>query len=546
MEDEPRRIPELRTDVVFLFDLVKQIASGRIRIPRFQRSFVWRRDQMIDLLDSINRQYPIGSLLAWDTGEEIATLERIGPLRLDLSGKGSAYLLDGHQRASTIAGALVGQAERDTYDDEDPARWAIYYNSEDNAFEHLDFGAAPGPAHFPMSKLLDTFDFLEESARLLAADPLNGRRNVERVQAVARAFQNYKIPVIQIRQTDLSEAVEIFARLNSRGQAMTSDQMVSAMLYRQGDENHFDLATEISETVSMLDEVGFGGVDRTVVLRALLAAVGEDIYRTDWTRIAQSRRNDLLSRLSDVLPRVKQSLRRAANFLRSDLGVANNRLLPYSMQLVVISSFFLVAPQPNGSQIALLRRWFWVSSFCMWFNTANPSRVNALVKDVIENVAASPDKPEFKSVRLDVPAEPIPRSFDMRGARTRTLLLVLLSKTPLDKAGDPIAAESMIELSGPAAVNYVDASIKDSELSRSPANRIFAQSRSDRNQAKSWLTGVSPQLQQTVWASHCISPDAIHALRNGDAAHFVARRLDEFVAEETAFMNKEGVRLPGL
>ena len=39
--------------------------------------------------------------------------------------------------------------------------------------------------------------------------------------------------MIRIRRTSLSEAVEIFARLNSKGQAMTADQMVSALMYRR-------------------------------------------------------------------------------------------------------------------------------------------------------------------------------------------------------------------------------------------------------------------------------------------------------------------------
>jgi len=147
-----------------------------------------------------------------------------------------------------------------------------------------------------MTRILDTFEFLDECQRILTDDPVNGRKYVERAQGVARAFQNYKIPVIQINDTGITEAVEIFARLNSRGQAMTADQMVSALLFGQESGSEFDLAGEIDECVSVLGTFGFGDLDRTVVLRALLAAIGEDIYRTDWTRIASSRRRDLVGR----------------------------------------------------------------------------------------------------------------------------------------------------------------------------------------------------------------------------------------------------------
>jgi len=98
----PMRIPELRSEIVFIFDLVRQLKEGRVRIPRFQRPFVWRNQQMIDLLDSINKQYPIGNLLTWKTDEKILSLSSVGPVEVDESAIGAfVYVLDGHQRLST-------------------------------------------------------------------------------------------------------------------------------------------------------------------------------------------------------------------------------------------------------------------------------------------------------------------------------------------------------------------------------------------------------------------------------------------------------------
>ena len=261
MSELALRTPELRPEIVFIFDLVQQLVDGRLRIPQFQRPFVWRPNQMIDLLDSVNKQYPIGSLLAWETDEDLVSLETVGPLRFAPSRSGAAaYLLDGHQRLSTLAGALVGESNRDkALPDEDALLWNIYFNASERIFEHLPPRTQPAPFQFPMSKILDTFEFLRESQRVLDQDPENGRSHVERIQEVARSFQNYKIPVMQIKQTGLSEAVEIFARLNSRGQSMTADQMVSALLYRVNTPDPFNLANAISESLSLLKS---GGVRR--------------------------------------------------------------------------------------------------------------------------------------------------------------------------------------------------------------------------------------------------------------------------------------------
>lgn len=552
METEPGKVPELRPEIVFLFDLVRQLVSGRIRIPRFQRPFVWRRDQMLDLLDSINRQYPIGSLLAWETDAEIQSLPTIGPITVSFTDTANAvYLLDGHQRLSTIAGALISPTDRSVADEEDPSRWSLYYNAKDNGFEHLGIGAYPEVYQFPMSKILDTFEFLAECQRVIAAGGDEGRLYVERIQDVARSFQNYKIPVIQIRQTGLTEAVEIFARLNSKGQAMTADQMVSALLYRKGGERPFDLAQEITDSLNALNAIGFGGIDRTLILRTLLAAIGEDIYRTDWTRIALTRRDELQRRLQEALPAVNRSLEEAAKFFVDHLGVRTDRLIPYAMQMTVFSCFFYAQPSPSESQIDLLKRWFWVSSFSGWFAGANPSRVNALVRTFMDDVAKNRESPSLPSFDLDMPALPIPRSFDMRSARTRVLLLMLFSLRPLDRNGEEIARpDELLRLYGPEALGYVAATVRDRELARSPANRILRDRPDDRGQAKNWLVQCDPASKAAIWASHGMPIQAVDLLNASDASDFLEARLVHLRTIEDSFMAARGVtqsasQLPG-
>ena len=115
-------VVEVRPEVVFLSELLQELTRGRLRIPRFQRPFVWRRDQMTDLLDSVYKQYPIGSLLVWETAREIATLDRLGPFIFpDVADERVGYVLDGHQRLATLAGALVARDVGTTDpSDEDP------------------------------------------------------------------------------------------------------------------------------------------------------------------------------------------------------------------------------------------------------------------------------------------------------------------------------------------------------------------------------------------------------------------------------------------
>src|SRR5213594_1114876 len=56
-------------------DIVSELSRGGIRIPEIQRSYVWRRSQIAKLLDSIYRDFPTGSILLWDTNQEIQMRE---------------------------------------------------------------------------------------------------------------------------------------------------------------------------------------------------------------------------------------------------------------------------------------------------------------------------------------------------------------------------------------------------------------------------------------------------------------------------------------
>src|ERR1043165_2204486 len=81
----------VKPEVMFLEDLFKDIAAGKLRIPKFQRPFVWKPDDMLSLFDSIRRGYPIGTLLLWNTAEKVQSLEGVGPLKIPKSEIGRAH-----------------------------------------------------------------------------------------------------------------------------------------------------------------------------------------------------------------------------------------------------------------------------------------------------------------------------------------------------------------------------------------------------------------------------------------------------------------------
>jgi hypothetical protein len=542
---------EVKPEVAFLYELIREVLAGKVRIPKFQRPFVWRRDQMLELLGSLHLQYPIGSLLVWETDEPLASSDWVGPVHISKSKQGFAsYVLDGQQRLSTLVGALQKPRESEdaNAESDDPGRWSIWFNAKTKGFEHHRHEEKCEAWHFPLWSLMDTVEFLKECQRILESSDSEAVTYVNAIQDLTRTFSSYKMPVIRLRNTKLSQAVDIFARLNSKGQTMSPDQMVSALSYSEVEgRSTFNLAEEIDELINRLDDLGFGEINRTVVLRSFLAAMEVNIYRADWTRLTDISRGELSKSLPTVIEKTGEALVSAVKFLHS-LGVYTTRLLPYAMQLVVLAAFFLKCEKPTLEQISFLRRWFWVSSFTSRFASGNPSRDGELVAEFRDEISQISSPTGLKNMRMDTAADSFPANFDMRSARARTWLIVLLSLKPKDQNGKEISSPwSAIAQHGPNAIGRVLATVLDKELAASPANRIFRIDMENRAQARSWLLVLSNlqlEVRNVILESHGISSTAFDFLMKNDTDNFLRTRRDHLIAIERDFMKKERVTLP--
>ena len=58
-------------ETMSIINLLNQITNHEIVLPAIQRNFVWSKDKIYTLLDSIIRGYPVGIVLLWETYEDI-------------------------------------------------------------------------------------------------------------------------------------------------------------------------------------------------------------------------------------------------------------------------------------------------------------------------------------------------------------------------------------------------------------------------------------------------------------------------------------------
>ena len=528
---------EVVPEVVFIGKLVEYIVAGKIRVPRFQRPFVWKQADLHQLLESVLRGFPIGSILVWDTEVSIKSTDRVGPVYIDPHPTGSVgYLLDGQQRVSTLVGTLRLTDEAQwLIDDVD---WRVYYD-----LDTREFLRDPSPEvharHFPVRSLLNTAGFFDACRRITSevGDKEVAKRWLNEADRLANAFRDYQLPLIRIREADLDSAVSVFARLNRTGRKMTADQMVSALTYQEG---QFHLSEKLGQFKEELYGKGFGNLNRVFLLRSILAALGQDIYAKDWVKLVVD--PQVRAKLPEAFDSATQGINGALCFLQN-LGVTSDRLLPYGLQLVLLGEFFRLCPQPDANVVGLLERWFWMTSFTCWFggvNSAQATQALGEIRDLAKGKAKG-----FNFVDLDAPAQAFPERFDGRSARVRAFLLYLTSLHPRSvRNKDCLDPGQLLSTRGTRAVGYVSSNLDQKKhLLSSPANRMFVDA-DQVGQVFSYLAGLQDDHLSELLPTHGFGEDSVRLLRDGNRVGLIEVRLDTLITGERHFMQKKRVNLP--
>ncbi len=542
MKDGRQKRTEVVPEVVFLGKLVEQVAAGKIRVPRFQRAFVWKQADLRALLDSVLRGFPIGSILVWDTEANVESAPRIGPVEISPPPDGVVgHLLDGQQRVSTLVGTLRLTDDMDPIADQ--IDWRFYYDldkpgSDEPAFvDHRKLADGPSPRYFPVRSLLNTAGFFEACRRIQEhVDEPRAQRWLDEADRLSSAFRDYQLPLIHIREADMESAVTVFARLNRTGRKMAADELVSALTYQEG---QFHLTEMLDDFKAELKKKGFGNLDRVFLLRSVLAALDRDIYAQDWADLMV--KPEVREKLPEAFDSATRGIRLALDLL-GRLGVTSDRLLPYGLQLVLLGEFHRICPQPTARAVELLKRWFWVTSFTGWFGRVTSAQARHALREIRR--LAQGTREEFNVVDLNAPAQPFPDRFDARSARVRAFLLYLASLRPRSLRSDrELPPGPLLSQLGTDALGCVLSNADRSDLVSSPANRMFVDEE-HVGQAFGSLSKLDDDMLSKLLPTHGFSIDCVDRLRNGDRAGLLKTRLETLIAGERKFMVVRNVHPP--
>ena len=521
-----------KPDYISLDALLEQVAQGVVRIPRFQRPYVWSQADMVNLFDSVVRGYPIGSLLLWQTeSPDIQSVDQVGPIRVPKSKLVTrSFVIDGHQRLATLFGVLRLPEDHPRINVED-WRWWIGYDLKSGSLIQMERKKYPviPLSVLPLRIALRSSDYNRRCRDIIASQELSDEEKtnfIDKADEIIRAIREYRIALTVMLHGTLDDAASIFSRINIRGRDMTDDQMYSALTYRESPEDVFNLADVITEIIGTLREFSFGNVARKLILQTILVMADLDYTKTNF---AQLEKIDSHQKLAPAAQDARKSLHGAVKFLRDTIGLGTSRLLPYGLTLFLLAVYFKESPSPELSNVreAVLKRWFWGTSVNGWCAGANSTDVRKAVEAMRAFARSGSDQGAinaFEGFFLDRPLRPFPEVFDRRSARIRALLLVqILQGRPKDpNTGKEIDGFEVIANEDTRDIPYFFTKKPKPRVS-SPANRVILGQNYGRT-VKRVFVNIKGTDRDQILASHCLSEAALVALKQDDFDTFITER----------------------
>jgi hypothetical protein len=417
--------------------LISQVISGQIRVPAFQRGFVWDANMVAYLMDSIYKGYPFGAILLWRTKERLNFERKLGPFELPNADPDYPvdYILDGQQRVTSIFG--VFQTEIPEVSAEDWTKVYFDYKAnpdmQESQFVALSDQEFDPNRHFLIRNLFDTTAYRRATKDF--DDQL-----AEKIDKVQSVFKEARIPVQLIPTENRTTVAIVFERVNQRRVELDTFQLLSAWTWSE----EFDLQRKFEELSDELIPFGFRdvGLDKDLLLRCCAAVLAGDAATNSLVSLNGA---VVRERFSEVV----NGLKGVIDFLRDNVNIYCLENMPYPALLIPLTVFFAipgnVQAKYTDDQRKTLLTWFWRTCFSRRYNSQSIKSLKNDIEQIMRlRAKQSCTLGEFKyAIDVDFFKRNI---FKINTVVTKTFALLLAQKQPLSfVTGSPITLREALK-----------------------------------------------------------------------------------------------------
>jgi hypothetical protein len=395
--------------------LFAEIENGTIKIPQFQRNFVWSKAKSAKLLDSIVKGYPIGTFIIWKTNERLRSIRNLGGVLLPETPKGDAvkYVLDGQQRLTSLFVTLKGLTIKREDQDEDFSQfWVDLTVSEHEEIILME------AADRDEKELIQLKDLLSGDFAYLASFP---KALQDKIRTYKNRIESYQFSAILMKDAAIDVATEVFTRLNVGGEPLSVFEIMVAKTYDT--EKNFDLAERFNELITDLQTVDYDTLSSATVLQTVSVLIRRDCRKKE---ILNLPKHDVIK----TWPEAVDAIRTSVDYFRNYYRIPVSRLLPYPALIIPFAYFFYKHPdKPTGDRQKFLQDLFWRISLGGRYSQSLETRV---AQDIARVDGILKGKLPTYDWAVDVSPEFIEKNgyFSTSRSFVKAILCVLAHKEP--------------------------------------------------------------------------------------------------------------------
>lgn len=203
-------------------EILKDVEDKKIVLPDFQRKYTWKKQQVIDYLNSLYKEHPTGTFLFWDSKEP-------------KSGKIKRFLCDGQQRITSLFYVIKDEVPKlvnDTFRGTKP-NFKLYFNPYGKGEITSQEPTKEEVATLSVTEILDTnpkskiLKKVEKALKENETDEETIKHILLNINKCMRIL-DYQYSYHEIDTDDLEEAVQIFNNVNQKGTKLTPGDLAYA------------------------------------------------------------------------------------------------------------------------------------------------------------------------------------------------------------------------------------------------------------------------------------------------------------------------------
>ena len=313
-------------------DLISDISNGIIKVPKFQREFVWSIEDTAKLLDSILKGYPIWTFILRETNERFNEIKNIWNLELPETPAGMKvqYVLDWQQRITSLYAAYKG-AEIQKYWEKKITNYSEIY--VDLSVDPKDEDTQIIVSEKPEWSFVSLSEVLSFQKNYTSFQERFNQEEIWRINEYGLAFQTYDFSTILLRKDKIESAIEVFTRINTGWKKLTLFEIMSAKTF---DENlNFDMSKKFNQFLDEVKSIWYETISNSTILSLISLLISKN-KECKSKVILQLDKQEIINIRDESISCMKRSI----DYFRSVYRIPVSSFLPYDSLLIPFAYFY--------------------------------------------------------------------------------------------------------------------------------------------------------------------------------------------------------------